>query len=174
MTRMRSLIERLEEAKTMKDQPEPYKIGQRFQFKVGDRVICNGYPGEVERVVKERGSVEVRLERGHVEVPASYPDCYPDKDGSDLSRSDVKSVGEPKKEDEPAPRGRNLPDSWRITQMFRVGKDRYQVRTSWKGIPWDEREQVNLVNDMRGELWQQLRTGHSRLQSMGANLWVLP
>jgi hypothetical protein len=56
-----------------------YKIGQRFEFKRGDRVICNGYPGTVQTVYTDKyGSmVDVRLERGEVCVSASYPTCYP-------------------------------------------------------------------------------------------------
>lgn len=47
---------------------------------VGDRVICNGYPGTVIRTEDSAGSawlggmVEVRLERGTVCVSDSAPD----------------------------------------------------------------------------------------------------
>ena len=58
---------------------KPYEVGQRFDFAVGDHVICNGYPGVV-RVVLDgvcAGMVEVRLARGDVATGANYPDCYP-------------------------------------------------------------------------------------------------
>lgn len=56
-----------------------YAIGQRFAFVEGQRVICNGHPGTVERVLTDQlaGMVEIRLARGSVCVSASYPDCYP-------------------------------------------------------------------------------------------------
>ena len=53
-----------------------YKDGQKFDFKVGDKVICNGYEGAIISWYSE-GMVEVRLSRGSVCVSACYPDCYP-------------------------------------------------------------------------------------------------
>jgi hypothetical protein len=87
---------------------------------------------------------------------------------------DVLRVGEPRKETRPAPRGRGLADSWRIGQLFRVGDERHQIVTSWKGIPWTEAEQKALLASMRMELAQQKRTGSSRLVLEGAGRWVLP
>lgn len=45
---------------------------------VGDRVICNGYPGAVRRVHEGQlaGMVDVAIGSGVVCVPARYPDCY--------------------------------------------------------------------------------------------------
>lgn len=56
-----------------------YTTGQRFSFKVGDKVICNGYDGAVRVVCNGQlqGMVEVQLDRGGVCTSASYPDCYP-------------------------------------------------------------------------------------------------
>ena len=56
-----------------------YEIGQPFTFTEGQRVICNGHPGTIERVCTGQlaGLVEVRLARGSVCVSACYPDCYP-------------------------------------------------------------------------------------------------
>lgn len=54
-----------------------FEIGKKFEFKRGDRVICNGYPGRVIQMYCE-GMVEVRMESGVVCVSANFPDCYPD------------------------------------------------------------------------------------------------
>ena len=65
-----------------------YAIGQPFDFTEGERVICNGYPGTIDRVLTGQlaGMVEVRLARGFVCVSACYPDCYPaPSDGMKLS-----------------------------------------------------------------------------------------
>ena len=52
-----------------------YKVGQEFTFKVGDKVIANGFEG---RVIGLQGSaVEVKLSSGEIEVSACFPDCYP-------------------------------------------------------------------------------------------------
>jgi hypothetical protein len=55
------------------------KAGQKFNFSVGDKVICNGFRGSIAKICDGvlDGMVEVRLERGKVCVSASYPDCYP-------------------------------------------------------------------------------------------------
>jgi hypothetical protein len=47
-------------------------------FKVGDAVICNGYPGTVTKVCagQLRGMVEVKVPGGLVCVSAGFPDCY--------------------------------------------------------------------------------------------------
>jgi len=57
----------------------PYKIGQRFDFEVGQPVICNGFEGAIAEVHSGQlqGMVSVRLDSGSVTVSASYPDCYP-------------------------------------------------------------------------------------------------
>lgn len=55
-------------------------MNERFNFKVGDDVICNGYRGTVIKVCEGvlDGMVEVRLgQRGAVCVSASAPDCFP-------------------------------------------------------------------------------------------------
>lgn len=59
--------------------PFPYKINQKFNFTVGDKVICNNHLGYVRVVCtgKLEGMVEVALDRGTACVSASYPDCYP-------------------------------------------------------------------------------------------------
>lgn len=54
-----------------------YAIGHPFFFVTGRKVICNGFPGVVQKD-SGRGLVEVRLESGEVCVSAAYPDCYPD------------------------------------------------------------------------------------------------
>ena len=52
-----------------------YTVGQEFDFKIGDKVIANGFEG---RVIGLQGSaVEVKLSSGEIEVSASFPDCYP-------------------------------------------------------------------------------------------------
>jgi hypothetical protein len=45
---------------------------------VGQNVICNGHDGTITKVHTGQlaGMVDVRLERGSVCVPYSYPDCY--------------------------------------------------------------------------------------------------
>lgn len=45
---------------------------------VGERVICNGFPGVVKTVCEGQleGLVEVKLESGVVCVPGTFPDCY--------------------------------------------------------------------------------------------------
>jgi len=50
-----------------------------MQATVGQKVICNGYPGTITTVCdgQLKGMVEVRLARGSVCVSYSYPDCYP-------------------------------------------------------------------------------------------------
>jgi hypothetical protein len=55
---------------------------------VGQKVICNGYPGIVTTVCGGQltGMVEVRLARGSVCVPYSYPDCYPSIDASEFEQ----------------------------------------------------------------------------------------
>ena len=53
-----------------------YTQGQLFDFKPGDSIIGNGFPGTVVRMYS-KGMVEVRLPGGIACIPASYPDCYP-------------------------------------------------------------------------------------------------
>lgn len=69
---------------TLLDVPEPEAtiLKRGYAFKVGDKVICNGFPGRVAKVCDGvlMGMVEVRLHRGLVCVPARYPDCYPEKE----------------------------------------------------------------------------------------------
>lgn len=60
----------------MTAQESIYEVGEKFTFVKGQSVICNGYPGTVQRMY-DADMVEVRLERGAVCVSASYPDCYP-------------------------------------------------------------------------------------------------
>lgn len=57
-----------------------YQSGQKFSFNVGDRVICNGFPGVVARVLdgKLSGMVEVRLASGLVCVSATFPNVVPE------------------------------------------------------------------------------------------------
>ena len=56
-----------------------YVVGQRFDFKVGDPIVGNGYRGSVTTVCTGQltGMVEVRLPGGSACLSASYPDCYP-------------------------------------------------------------------------------------------------
>ncbi len=56
-----------------------YQVGQAFNFKQGDKVICNGFEGIVRKVLdgKLDGMVEVRLGSGEVCVSASFPNVYP-------------------------------------------------------------------------------------------------
>ena len=56
-----------------------FSVGQKFDFTVGDVVVCNGYEGTVTAVCSGQllGMVEVRLPGGVVCVSASYPDCRP-------------------------------------------------------------------------------------------------
>lgn len=53
--------------------------GQRFQFTVGQAVICNGFPGTIYRVCEGplKGLVDVRVPGGLTCVSASYPDVFP-------------------------------------------------------------------------------------------------
>ncbi len=56
-----------------------YAVGQRFDFKVGDPIVGNGYRGTVTAVCTGQlaGMVEVRLPGGTACLSASYPNCYP-------------------------------------------------------------------------------------------------
>jgi hypothetical protein len=63
-----------------------FSVGQKFQFTPGQAVVCNGYPGTVQRMYGE-GMVEVRVPGGLTCVSASYPDCYPSSDESNATNS---------------------------------------------------------------------------------------
>lgn len=58
-----------------------FSTGQRFKFVSGQAVVCNGYPGTVQRMYGEH-QVEVHVPGGLTCVSAAYPDCYPDPDAS--------------------------------------------------------------------------------------------
>ena len=55
--------------------------GQRFNFKAGDRVICNGYEGTISKAAlgNQGGMVEAHVPGGITCVSGSYPDCYPNQ-----------------------------------------------------------------------------------------------
>jgi hypothetical protein len=77
-----TVLSKITRHKWRSEQLEPageYEVGQRFEFRQGDAVVCNGYPGTIYRV--ETGTLErmvtVRLRSGLTTVEASYPTVYP-------------------------------------------------------------------------------------------------
>jgi hypothetical protein len=56
-----------------------FTVGQKFEFKVGDLIVGNGFRGTVKEVCSGQldGRVVVGLPGGSGWLASSYPDCYP-------------------------------------------------------------------------------------------------
>lgn len=140
-----------------------YALGQRFEFRDRQHVICNGYSGVVTK--KLEGMVEVQLKSGVACVTANFPDCYPDDRFSMVEELKLEKEQRFANDLEGGPARRLLPPNDQVYTVYadpagilhdrKIPVDKWRLGDGWvnpkefeaSGLEWEVTADVGLLRE---------------------------